>query len=71
MSSFAIFRKELRELERRGYEIERTNGSHYRITMPGKPGVVFTGTTPSDHRGILNLRANIRRTFECRSSKSP
>ena len=56
-------KKRLRELleaaVEAGARVEWTRNNHLRIRCP--KGVVHTGSTPSCHRGILNLRAQLRR----------
>lgn len=51
-----------REAEKSGWRVERRPSSNHLRWMPpngGKP--VFSGTTPSDYRGFLNLKAAIKR----------
>jgi hypothetical protein len=50
-----------RALSRRGYVITKTSGGHWRIDHPGMTGPVFAADTPSDHRGVRNLMALLRR----------
>jgi len=38
----------------------RTNGGHVKLVGPGGR-VIFTASTSSDHRALLNLRAHLRR----------
>ena len=44
----------------RGWRAELTNGGHWRLRGPNQ-ALLFTGSTPSDHRAIKNLRSDIRR----------
>lgn len=44
-----------------GCQIEHTNSSHIRILTP-KGGTVILPSTPSDHRALLNARAELRRS---------
>lgn len=54
--------KELRRvLEREGFTTTKTRGGHWRIEHPDMDGAVFAPDTPSDHRGLKNLRSLIRR----------
>lgn len=54
--------KELRRgLERRGFTITKTRGGHWRFEHPDMEGPVFGPDTPSDHRGMKNLLATLRR----------
>lgn len=61
-------RKLLKELKRSGFEIEdvhRSSGvSHHKVRHPDHPGKMVTmSATPSDHRAIKNMRADLRREF--------
>lgn len=51
---------DLREL---GYATPLTKNSHYRVTHPDKAGLVFIGSTPSDHRSLMNTLRDLRREF--------
>ena len=62
-SGFTEFQKRFRDLRRQGFQVERTQNGHYRITVPGRPGMVFTGGTPSDRRAWLNTQRDLRKTF--------
>jgi hypothetical protein len=47
-------------MERQGWRVNITDGGHIRWLGPlGE--LVFSGTTPSDHRELANLKARIRR----------
>jgi predicted RNA binding protein YcfA (HicA-like mRNA interferase family) len=50
-----------RNLERWGFTATKTRGGHWRIEHPKMDGPVFAPDTPSDHRGLKNLRAMLRR----------
>ena len=43
-----------------GWSVKLTRGGQWRLTYPSG-ATLITGSTPSDHRGLLNLRASIRR----------
>ncbi|MCS4089116.1 hypothetical protein [Rhizobium sp. BK176] len=47
------------------FEIETTNNNHLRITLfrYGKTARVIAPGTPSDRRGMLNLRSDLRRQY--------
>lgn len=60
MSASSDQRKRMRDLERSGFEVSMTRNGHYRIVAPNGE-IHFTATTPSDHRGIKNLMAWVRR----------
>jgi hypothetical protein len=51
----------LRQLRRRGYSVSLARSGHWHIR--GRRGrlVAVTSATPSDRRGLRNLRADIRR----------
>ena len=53
-------RRLLKAAERAGATVTRRANNHYRIAIPGGP-VVFTSSSPSDHRTLLNTRAALRR----------
>jgi hypothetical protein len=50
----------LREARERGWMVERTAGSHWRLRHRSG-AVVFTGGTPGCRRALLNFRADLRR----------
>lgn len=54
-------RKLIRGLEAEGYTVDYTGGGHFRITHPQMGGPVFTGSSPSCPRSVLNLRAMLKR----------
>jgi hypothetical protein len=43
-----------------GCRISRTSRGHWRILCPGG-GLIFTAGTPSDWRGLRNLKADLKR----------
>ncbi len=50
----------LRELNRRGYRVEKSpRNSHWRVYAPG--GIVFFSSSPSDWRAVRNIRADLKR----------
>ena len=49
----------LHELADLGVEVTLTGGKHYKALTPQGP--VFFPSTPSDRRGVLNTRAELRR----------
>jgi predicted RNA binding protein YcfA (HicA-like mRNA interferase family) len=51
----------LREARRNGWSVTRTGGDHLRLQHPQAAGPVFAGSTPSDHRAIRHVRAEMRR----------
>lgn len=61
MSASSQMKEVRRDLQRRGFSITKTRGGHWRIEHPDMPGPVFAPDTPSDHRGIRNLMAMLRR----------
>jgi predicted RNA binding protein YcfA (HicA-like mRNA interferase family) len=52
----------LREARAMGFAIERTRGSHFKLTAPSG-ALVFAASTPSDRRAIHNIRADLRRAL--------
>jgi predicted RNA binding protein YcfA (HicA-like mRNA interferase family) len=50
-----------RALERSGFIASKTRGGHWRFDHPEMDGPVFAPDTPSDHRGVKNLYATLRR----------
>jgi len=61
MSSSNRMKEARRELRRRGFTATKTRGGHWRFEHPDMGSPVFAPDTPSDHRGIKNLRALLRR----------
>jgi predicted RNA binding protein YcfA (HicA-like mRNA interferase family) len=61
MSASSQMKEFRRALLRGGFTIAKTNGGHWRIDHPAMSGPVFAPDTPSDHRGIKNLMALLRR----------
>lgn len=61
MSSSNRMKETRRELERQGFTATKTRGGHWRFEHPDVQGPVFAPDTPSDHRGIKNLQALVRR----------
>lgn len=68
MSASNQMKEARRELERQGYLASKTRGGHWRFDHPDMDGPVFAPDTPSDHRGIKNLRAMLRRKTWVRTS---
>lgn len=58
-------KKELKALIERaraaGWKVELSGGNHWRFTPPHGGRPYYMGTTPSDPRGLLNFRAQLRR----------
>jgi predicted RNA binding protein YcfA (HicA-like mRNA interferase family) len=50
-----------RQLERQGFQARKAPGGHWRLEHPDMDGPVFAPDTPSDHRGMKNLYAMLRR----------
>lgn len=56
--------KEIRTVAKRaGWSVNVTGGGHLRFCPPPslRGPCIFTGSTPSDHRAIANLRARLRK----------
>ena len=50
----------LRQAEAQGWRVQPTRGGHWKLTHPGG-GIVVTSSSPSDHRALANVRAQLRR----------
>ena len=61
LSSSSQMKEVRRQLERQGFKARKTPGGHWRIEHPDMDGPVFAPDTPSDHRGMKNLHAMLRR----------
>ncbi|HVZ99670.1 MAG TPA: hypothetical protein VG841_05095 [Caulobacterales bacterium] len=57
----SMMKEALRDLSRAGFTATRTRRGHWRFEHPLMDGPVFTSGTPSDHRSLKNLRAQLRR----------
>jgi hypothetical protein len=56
--------RELRKIAKAiGASLERTNGGHFRLA--GEGWMVFTSSTPSDRRGMQNVKRDIRSAQRC------
>ena len=53
-------RRELEKARNRGWSVEPTRAGHLKLRHPDG-ALVFTGSTPSCARSLLNLRAHLRR----------
>lgn len=51
----------LRDVRRAGWSVTTTGGGHLRLCPPRKGSCIYTGSTPSDHRSLANLRAQLKR----------
>jgi hypothetical protein len=67
------FRQMLTQVGATVVSVEPTGSGHVRVTLQASDGrtcrQVFPAT-PSDHRGVLNMRAAIRRFLNGRQNKS-
>ena len=63
MSASSSMKQVRRHLERQGFNVTKTRGGHWRFEHPNMEGVVFAPDTPSDHRAIKNLHAQLRRSM--------
>lgn len=50
----------VRAAQAEGWEVTKTRGGHWKFKAPNGD-VIFTGSTPSDKRAWLNVRAHLRR----------
>ena len=53
-------RRELEKARNRGWSVEPTRAGHLKLRHSTGP-IIFTGSTPSCPRAVLNLRAHLRR----------
>ena len=61
MSASSQMKEVRRALECQGFTTTKTRGGHWRFEHPNMNGPVFAPDTPSDHRGLKNLYATLRR----------
>ena len=61
MSASSQMKEVRRALARAGFTATKTRGGHWRFEHPQMCGPVFAPDTPSDHRGVKNLIALLRR----------
>lgn len=61
MTASSQMKEARRLLERQGFIATKTRGGHWRFEHPDMSGPVFAPDTPSDHRGLKNLFATLRR----------
>ncbi len=61
MSASNEMKEARRQLERQGFSATKTRGGHWRFEHPDMDGPVFAPDTPSDHRGLRNFLAVLRR----------
>jgi len=58
----AHYRRELLSYaKKRGWDIEQTKNQHYRLTHPRHRTIVFTPSSPSDHRSFAAVKTKMRR----------
>lgn len=60
----------LTDAGRRGWQVERTERSHWKLRGPNN-ALIYTGGTPSDWRSIANLKAQIRRAERYAATAQP
>ena len=68
MSASAQMKEVRRQLKRQGFDATKTRGGHWRFSHPEMDGPVFSPDTPSDHRGIKNLQAMLRRKMQAQTA---
>ena len=61
MSASSLMKEVRRQLERQGFIATKTRGGHWRFEHSAMDGPVFAPDTPSDHRGVRNFYAMLRR----------
>lgn len=54
-------RKLIREMKERGWTCETTRGNHLKFTHIPSGEFVHHSCTPSDHRGLKNMMARVKR----------
>lgn len=64
MSASSQMKEVRRDLARQGFVATKTRGGHWRFNHPDMDGPVFAPDTPSDHRGLKNLYAMLRRKMQ-------
>ena len=69
MSASGQMKEIRRQLARQGFSATKTRGGHWRFSHPNMAGPVFSPDTPSDHRGIKNLHATLRRKMHCQPNQ--
>lgn len=67
LSSSSQMKEARRQLAREGFTVTKTRGGHWRFEHPDMDGPVFAADTPSDLRGLKNLRATLRRKMRTAS----
>lgn len=70
MSKSSEIESLLDELREDGWEITKTNGGHWRASRPGWVPI-FSASTPSDKRNILNQVALVRRIYAEHGEEMP
>lgn len=55
------FKKVRKEAVKQGWRVEMTKNGHWRLYAPGGENTVHAPGTPSDHRGLKNTIAQMRR----------
>jgi hypothetical protein len=62
MAGRSSYLRDLHTLARAaGWTIALTRGNHIRLTHPKVAAPVFAASTPSDHRALANVRAELQR----------
>ena len=61
MSAHTDMAKLIRAIEREGFTTTRTTKGHVRFQHPAISGCIIGPGTPSDHRGVKNLVAHLKR----------
>lgn len=61
LSPSSLMKEVRRALLREGFTATKTRGGHWRFEHPQMCGPVFAPDTPSDYRGVKNLKALLRR----------
>lgn len=63
------FTNRLRTWQQAGWEVEKSRGGHMKLIHKDASTPVFCASTPSDHRAIMNMEAELRRALGQRPEK--
>lgn len=61
MATHSDMSKLIREIERDGFTATRTRKGHIKFQHPAISGCIIGPGTPSDHRGVKNMLALLKR----------
>ena len=58
--SASDYRRLFKKLRKAGFTIGKTSKGHYKVTSPDGKALITPGTA-SDHRSLMNFKADLRR----------